>query len=449
MQNLLDNTVISNVDLAPASLNKYTFSFAVPTGTDPKGTYKVLAVADIPSVKDPSAEADLKVIAPNTEGASPGLFGALFKGKTSENDILARFPGLMSTKEDELCDAMHDLQCAAYSPDENFVNIAGFLAKKMNEPSVRMQERALAAWGTVLNNRAKPEHIQQLEAMAANPRIDERVMSEVVTVAAKFAEEGALPLVEKLAKHPSPVVRKEMATRLWLDADEKMPKRKEIVIALANDADAGVRAAAVRSFAAFREDKAIMQLAAQKAQSDSSPDVHQACVAALSLAHHHGGTEIMFSTYATLLKSPHAQVRKEIADAVHWLPVDNRTTEIVNALLMDTDVEVRRQMAWQAVNMSEHKELKDLYVRAATQDNDEEVRGNALGGIDRFASIQEAVQFLRQRLQADMKEKIAWGCFNVVKFQMEHPEARAFMKELTGVPFSRIAERAREESTSA
>ena len=111
--------------------------------------------------------------------------------------------------------------------------------------------------------------------------------------------------------------------------------------------------------------------------------------------------------------------------------------------------EVDRAQMWAARElMSEHKELKDLYVRAATQDNDEEVRGNALGGIDRFVSIQEAVQFLRQRLGAEMKEKIAWGAFNVVKFQMEHPEARAFMKELTNVPFSRIAERAREEATS-
>jgi len=41
--------------------------------------------------------------------------------------------------------------------------------------------------------------------------------------------------------------------------------------------------------------------------------------------------------------------------------------------------------------------------------------------------------------------RISWACFNVVKFQMDDAAARAFMKELTTVPFARVAQRAREE----
>ena len=92
MQQLLDNTVVSNQDLPPASNNKFQFNFAVPTGTDPAGTYKVIATADIPGVKDPSADQDLKVISPNSAGANPGLFGGLFKGAPKEDEIFARFP---------------------------------------------------------------------------------------------------------------------------------------------------------------------------------------------------------------------------------------------------------------------------------------------------------------------------------------------------------------------
>ena len=47
----------------------------------------------------------------------------------------------------------------------------------------------LAAWGTVLDDRAKPEHIRALEQLAARD-LPTDLMEEVVTVAAKFAEVG-------------------------------------------------------------------------------------------------------------------------------------------------------------------------------------------------------------------------------------------------------------------
>ncbi len=447
LQNLLDNTVISNQDLAPASLNEYAFSLPVPTGTDPKGTYKVIVSADIPGVKDPSADQELKVIAPNADGASSGMFGGLFRGKPSEEEILARFPPLMSTDEDKLWNGMHELMCAAYDADSNFTKIAPFLAKKMapGNPE-RIRAQALATWGNVLNNRATPDNVKALEAMANDSTLSQDMMREVIRVAAQFAEEGAWPVVEKLSSHRDPWVREEMASRLYFDADRKLPQRKDKLVAMTMDADAAVRAAAYRAFADFNKERPLVDKAIAAAKSDPSPDVQKACISAITNAHFHGMKDLVLDTLLSFAQtSTQSTVRKEIADCSHWLPVDPRTAKLVDALLQDKDIEVRRQMAWQACNMSEHPELRELFVRAAVSDADEEVRGNALGGVDRLMPLPEAVSFLKQRLAADPNEKTAWACFNVVKFQMEHAEARAFMSELQSVPFARVAQRAREE----
>ena len=451
IQQLIDNTVVANQDLAPASMNKWSFSFPVPTGTDPKGTYKVIAVADIPSVKDPSAEADLKVIGPSSEGANPGLFGGLFKGKLKEDEIMGKFPGLMSSDEDKLTGAMSDLLCAAYDVDNDFRNIAPFLAKKMAPgQSDRVRSQALSTWGNVLNNKASAADIKALEVMASDTKMSSDMMREVVTVAAKFAEEGAWPLVETLSKHTSPDVRAEMASRLYFDADKDIAERKPLLLAMAADSDALVRAAAVRAFAEFNTDKAVMDKAVAISKSDPSPDVQKAAISAIALSHHHGMKDLVLDTFLThAQQNNHVSVRIEIADSCHWLPVDAKTAAIVTTLIGDKSVEVRRQMAWQSVNMSEHQELKELFVQAAVSDSDDEVRGNALGGMDRLLGLPEAIAFLKKRLVADATEKTAWACFNVVKFQMEDASARAFMKELTTVPFGRVAQRAREEIASA
>jgi hypothetical protein len=130
MKVLLDNTVVSNHPLPPANTQKHSFSFAVPKGTDPNGKYKVVALADIPGVKDPSAQADLKVIEPYAgRGGAGGLLGAILGNKHSEDQVLGQFPDLMSTDEDDARNALFALQCEAYDKDKNFTNIDTFLAK--------------------------------------------------------------------------------------------------------------------------------------------------------------------------------------------------------------------------------------------------------------------------------------------------------------------------------
>lgn len=449
MQVLLDNTIVSNGALPPASLSKYDFSFKVPTGTDPSGEYRVMAVADIPKVKDPKAEAKLTVISPDSAGASKGLFSRL-SGKASEDEILAQFPGLMSGDDDEKADALHDLYCASYDDDNDFVNIAGYLGRLMNDGGPNVRAAALQAWGNVLNNRAKPEHIQALTNMAGDPAIasNRRLMREVITVAAKFAEEGAGQLVHWFAQHGDPEIRKEMAERLRFDADDDFTDTRAILSQLVADPDPGVRAAAIGGLSTHNDEAAMVQDFAQRSLSDPSPEVQAACISALALSHHHGFGDLVFDTFGRHLQNQHIKVRKEIADSVHWLPEDPRMAGLVHALLNDPNPEVRRAMAWQAVNMSDHPELRELFM-AACNDPDENVAQDALKGMGRLLGFESAVQFYRQQLAARPTESTYWGVYYGLCYDLDEAPARALMQELARSQFADVASSARESLAEA
>ncbi len=449
LQVLLDNTIVANAALPPGSLQKYEFSFKVPTGTDPSGEYRVIAVADIPKVKDPSAEAKLKILSPDSEGANRGIFSRL-TGKASENEILAQFPGLMSSDEDEQSEALHDLTCATYDDDNNFVNIAGHLGRMMNNGTAEVRAAALEAWGNVLNNRAKPEHIQALSNMAADPAVasDRRLMRELIAVTAKFAEEGAGQLVQWFAQHANPEVRKEMAERLRFDADDDFLEKRAILTAMVGDADAGVRAAAVSGLSQYNDEAAMVHDFAQRSCSDPSPEVQAACLSALTLSHHHGFTDLVFSTFEQHLGNHHEKVRKELADSCHWLPSDPRLAGIVHALLNDASPEVRRSMAWQGTNMGEHPELRELFIRAC-DDPDEEVANDALKGMGRLLGFDQAVQLYRHHMAKRPTESTHWAVYYGICSDLEESPARALMQELTRSHFADIASSARDALADA
>ncbi|MCY0995191.1 HEAT repeat domain-containing protein [Nannocystis sp. ILAH1] len=440
---LSSNIVAQDRDLAPGSLNKFEFRYKIPEDAKPDATYKIMASADIPGVKDPSAEAPLTVL-----GGGRGLFGAvksMLGGGDSENVVLERFPGLTSHDTDELENALHELQCEAYDRDNNFTGIHKFLLKLVEthrEDGVR--RAALSAWGTVLDNRAKPEHIKALETLAGRD-LPSYLMEEVVSVAAKFAEEGGLPLVQQLARHPAPEVRARLATALYLDADHDLQGRRELILQLCQDGDVSVRANAFGATASLVEQLDVMQWVASWAAQDPSPEVQAQCLSAIALAHNYGGADLVFDTYLQHAQgNPSADVRKEITERLHWLPTDPRLTQLVTTLLSDRSSEVRRSMAWQGCNMEEHPELGQLFVHTAVNDPDDAVRADALRGIDKFMPLPEAVQFLRQRLAADRNEKAFWAALNAVEGHMPAREAQALLQEIARGPFSSAGERARE-----
>lgn len=439
---LTSNVVAQGRDLAPGSRNKFEFRYKLPDDLNPDATYKVMATADIPGVKDPSAEAALTVIGGRSSfGAIKSALGM----SAGEDDILAQFPGLTSGDAEELESALHELQCEAYDRDNNFTGVHKFLLKLVEthrEGDVR--RAALAAWGTVLDDRAKPEHIRALEALAGRD-LPVELMEEVVTVAAKFAEEGGMPLVQQLAKHPTPEVRARLASAMYFDADAELEGRREVILGLCGDADVRVRAAAFGACASLVEDPEVVRWVAAQAARDPSPEVQRACLSGIALGCHHGSADLLLATYLEHAQNnANAAVRQEVAESLQWLPVDPRLTQIVATLFADGSSEVRRAMAWQGCNMSEHPELRDLYVRAATSDPDEAVRADALRGVGHFFPIAEAVSFLRQRLAQDRNESAYWSALGAVEGHMPAKEARALVQEIAKAPFSSVAERARE-----
>lgn len=441
LQMLLDNAIVANVDLAPASLNKYSFSFTVPKGTDPSGKYQVMAVADIPGVKDPSVSMDLKVLA-----AQQTNFLGFAKGGAalSADEMFKRFPGLQSQNEDKLCEAIREVLYASYDPDDNLLAAEPLLARHMREGSDNVKAVALEAWGNILNNRARKEHIVTLVDMARDPGTSKDVMRQVVVAAAKFAEEGAWDLMVELAGHKDPSVREETASQLYFNAEKSIKGRKDLMLKLTADENAGVRRAAWRGMTDFNADKAVVERLIVAANSDPSPDVVEACLSAITFAHHHGMRDQVFATFLAHTKNPHTSVRRELAQSLHWLPEDPRLAQIVTALFADGNSEVRRAMAWQGCNMAEHKELRELFVKAAVDDKDEEVRGDAIGGLDRMMPLGDLLSFCRQRLAAEHSLAVHHGVLNALRDQVAEPTARALVEELSRSPHARVSERARE-----
>jgi HEAT repeat protein len=296
----------------------------------------------------------------------------------------------------------------------------------------------------VLDNRAKAEHIRALETLAGRD-LPAYLMEEVVVVAAKFAEEGAMPLVQRLAKHPMPEVRARLATSLYLDADHDLPGRRELIVQLCQDGDVRVRAAAFGATATFVEDLELMRWVAGCAAQDPSPEVQSECITAITLAHNYGGADLLFDTYLQHAQgNPSADVRKAVAERLHWLPADPRLNQLVQTLFSDSSSEVRRTLAWNGCNMEEHPELGEMYLHVAVHDPDEEVRADALRGVDKFLGLSDTVTFLRQRLAQDRNEKSYWAALNCVESYMPAREAKALLQEIARGPFSSAAERARD-----
>ena len=436
------NLVAQDRDLGPGSHNKFEFRYKLPDDLNPAATYKVIASADIPGVKDPSAEAALTILGGRSK---LGTIKSALGMAAGEDDVLAQFPDLTSHDADELEAALNGLQCEAYDRDNDFTGAHAFLLRLVEthrEPGVR--RAALATWGTVLDNRARPEHIRALEALAGRD-LPSDLMEEVVTVAAKFAEEGAMPLVQQFARHASPEVRTRLATAMYLEADAALPGRRELILQLCQDSDVRVRAAAFGACASLVEDPELVRWVVASAAQEPSPEVQRACISAIALGSHHGSTDLLFATYLDhAQRSSNAAVRQEVAQSLHWLPADERLTHIVSILFADHSSEVRKSMAWQGNNMSEHPELRDLFVHAATHDPDESVRADALRGVHNFFPLAETVAFLRQRLAQDRNESTYWAALNAVEGYMPEKDARALLQELSRGPFSSVAERARE-----
>ena len=436
---LLTQTVTTGEDLPPESQKTYNFRFTVPHGTELTAhnvSYKVLAVADIPSVKDPSADLELKVVAEDKDKHR----------KLPIEEVYSRFPGLRSTDEDTLCDELRELFLACYSEGGQFMEVEPALADMMRRGTVRIRRSALEAWANLVDNRVTPQHLETLYAVANMPGLDDETFEQVVIAACKFAEEGAYHLVAQLAQHPSGEVRKQVAQNLRFNAAEKFAGKRELAIQLAQDQDPSVRAAAIGTFSCFRDDQQIMHGVANQIDRETDPDVQAAGISTLCLAHQHGLGELTLAVYEKHTQNPSPRVRRELAENLHSLPKATapRIYGLAQRLLADEDIGVRKAMAFQFYNLGDFPQLLPLIQHTVQNDPSPEVRREALGSIGNLLPVQQIVPFYHQVLTADGSEDTMWAVLSGLRNHAEHPLAKKMLVDLTNAPYPGLADAARE-----
>lgn len=442
---LLDNTVAANEQLPAGSVQRYPFSLTIPTGTQPSAhnvSYKVQVQADIPGVKDPTETADFKVVAAQSRNFLGMATGA---ASATAEELFRRFPGLRSAEEEPLLEALGELVIESYDESNNFLAAEPLLARLIREgASVEIRRAALEAWGNILNDRARPEHLRLLSELADAETTPPEVMEEVVKAAGKFADEGAMPLLVRLSKSEANEIRREVADALYFHVKKGVRGRRELLVAMSNDPDAAVRASVFRAFGDFSSDRDIMASVAGQAARDPAREVQAACLKALTFAHSHGMSDLVFSTYERHLANPHVEARKAIVEQAQWLPANPRFVPIVERLLQDADEEVRHSMAFYLYNMSSHPELRPVMQRLAETHPEEKIRARGLAGLNSVMRPEELIPYYRQRLSAETSEEALLGIVDGVRNHQEHSCARSFLQELTRSPITAVAERARE-----
>lgn len=433
---LIDNTITTNQPLPAGSTQEYTFQLPIPDGTEPSAhnvSYKVLVAADIPKVKDPTAEAKLKVVEASVDGDK----------LASLDEIYSRWPALRGAEPRPLIDALHDFRNECYGERETLIIAEPILAGLVRRSTGDVRRAAIEAWANLLDEQVRPENLKLLEELAASD-LDLETTKEVVEAAAKFADEGAMLIIAGYAQHSDAEIRERVASALRFASWEKYPGKKELVLGLCRDPDPSVRSAAFGAIGDFNDDPQVAQMCAAQIDHESSPDVQAAMLDALAFAHHHGLGDLTFSVYERQLQNPHERVRLELADNLHCLPSDQpeRVGALARALLSDASPEVRRKTAWQFRNLRDFPTLAPLLQHAIENDPDPEVRLDGLGALSSVIAMSDAVAYYQARMQQEPTEKVYRAVLDGVRWRDE-PEAKQMLQALAGCEFVDVARRAR------
>ncbi len=421
---LVNSTIATNEDLPPGELKTFSFRFPVPTGLEPSAlatSYTVMAQADIPGVADPSATAKLKIV----EGRGDDVL--------TLDGIRARYPNLESTDTREQVFALSALACDCYSEREKLIAAEPLLVglvKRSSSPKVRRE--ALSTWANLVDDQVRKEHLAFLQELSASSE-DPDFFREVVTAAAKFAEEGALPMVRQLIHHSDPEVRVHLTQQLRFNSAKKFKAKRELIDELAKDPDSRVRAAAIEAWAAdWRSDPALMRHVAGLCESDPLPEIQAAVISALALCHNYGNGTLGLEVFEKQLGNPSAEVRKAIAEHLHWLPETEvvRTQAMVERLLFDPSGEVREAMAFQLQNLSELKSLIPLAQKSFETDPSESVRGQALTGLCALLDPASAAALCEKVLASNPPSSFLWGVLSGMRNHREAVEAKRVLAQL-------------------
>ncbi len=434
--------VAAGGDIPPGSQQSFAFRITVPGDLPPSAhnvSYTVVATADIPSVKDPSAKADLKVVEASKNA----------NHRLPLHEIDARFPNLRSQDEDALCDALRDFFLACYSEGAQLMEAEQLIAWYIQNGTVRVRRAALEAWANLVDNRVQPQHLQTLYVVAntaLTSALDDETFDQVIIAATKFAEEGALPLVQQLAQHPSADVREKVASNLRFNAAEKFNGKRELLVQLAQDQVAAVRKSAVSALSCFRDDQQLMYWVANMADADPDPAVQAECISTLSLVHHSGMGELALAVYEKHAQSPHAKVRSTIAEQLSWQPQNalQRVWGLAQRLAQDPDEDVRRSLAFQFCNMEKMPQLLPIAQHMAQQDPSADVRREALGSMASLMPPQQAAALYWQLFSQARSEDDVWPLVRGLRHHRDHHDVKRVLTQIGQSPFASAADAARE-----
>jgi HEAT repeat protein len=431
--------VAAGGDVPPGSQQNFTFRLTVPGDLPPSAhnvSYTVVATADIPSVKDPSAKADLKVVEASKNA----------NHRLPLHEIEARFQNLRSQDEDALCESLRDFFLACYSEGAQLMEAEQLIAWYMQNGTVRVRRSALEAWANLVDNRVQPQHLQTLYAVANTPGLDDDTFEQVIIAATKFAEEGALPLVQQLAQNPSADVREKVASNLRFNAADKFNGKRELLVQLAQDAAPGVRKAAVGALSCFRDDQQLMYWVANMADADADASVQAECVSTLSLVHYNGMGELALAVYEKHAGSPHAKVRSTIAEQLSYQPpaAMQRIWAIAQRLAQDPDEEVRRSLAFQFCNMEKMPQLLPIAQHMAQQDPSPEVRREALASMASLMPPQQAAALYWNLFSQARSEDDVWPIVRGLRHHRDNGDVKRVLSQIGQSPFAGAADAARE-----
>ncbi|HEY2404636.1 MAG TPA: HEAT repeat domain-containing protein [Polyangiaceae bacterium] len=417
-------SVLAVDEALPAGVAKpYAFKLRLPAGIEPSSlgvSYKVLGHADIPGVADPSADAKLKIV----EGTVSAML--------TVEDILARWPGLEAASEEEILDALRELHNACYAQRETLLAAEPILIQRFQgASSPKVRREAFKAWANLVDDQVRPDHLRLLADVSAAQH-DAQMFAEIVTAVAKFAEEGALPMLEQLAQNPDAGVRAKVGKSIRFDAKPEFPGRRELLNKLVTDPEADVRAAAIGALSTYRDDAPLMHWIAALATRDSEPEVRAACVAALNLAHNYGIGDLPLALYESQITDPSPVVRQAIAENLHWQPeaAKPRVLGLVERLFADSSDDVREAAAFQMCNLEQFPEIAQFGRRAALGDSSERVRHDALRSLASVMPLGELLPLYESVLASNPSERVWRGVLRGAGELVKERSARAFLEKI-------------------
>jgi HEAT repeat protein len=431
--------VAAAIDLPPGAQIPFTFRITVPSDLPPSAhniSFNVMAVADIPGIKDPSATVEVKIVEASADS----------NRRLPLHEVMGRFPGLQGRDEETVVKALYDFFLACYGEAGELMEAEPVIAQHMMHGTVKIRREALKAWANLVDNRVQPQHLQALYSIANAPGLDEETFFEVITAACKFAEEGALGLVQQFAAHPSATIREHVASDLRFNSSDKFNGKRELLVQLAQDQSPEVRAAAVGALSCMNDDQQLMYWVAEICDRDPAPEVQSACIDTLGFVHHHGMGELALAVYEKHTQNPSARVRSNIARRLSSQPKTavQRVWVLIQKLMADPDEEVRRAVAFEFNNFRDLPQLLPLAQHMAQNDPSPEVRKDAIGAMSSLMQAPQAAQFYGQLMMTAQTEDDLWPVLNGLRNHSDNRDVKRLLTQLGQSQFPDVANAARD-----